>query len=213
MTAGKMGAAARVVAAPRVVASCEGGPYEGLVLRTLAVRLRRMLVWLGLDGAEVGLALVTDEHIAELNQRHRDEPGATDVLSFPLLSDEAAAQLGFGLDAERRGSPFPPSPGAWRKAVRRAPAGCVLLGDLVLSGPTTQRQARAAGRLPLDEATMLLAHGLLHLLGYDHRDSWEEQVMVARTAVLEQVAGRVHRPAVKHSASTGRHARKGAKVR
>jgi probable rRNA maturation factor len=186
--AGHSGAATHLGSPPRVVASCEGGPYDGLVLRTLAVRVRRMLVWLGLDGAEVGLTLVSDEEIAELNQRHRDEPGSTDVLSFPLLSDEAAAQLGFGLDAERGGGRFPPSPVAWRKAVRRAPAGCVLLGDLVLSGPTTQRQALTAMRPPLAEATMLLAHGLLHLLGYDHRNGWEEQVMVARTAELERVA-------------------------
>lgn len=63
-----------------------------------------------------------------------------------------------------------------------------LLGDVVLSVPTAARQAEERGRSLLAEATMLLAHGLLHLVGYDHRDDHEEAVMTARTVELEGVA-------------------------
>lgn len=63
-----------------------------------------------------------------------------------------------------------------------------LLGDVILSIDTARRQAKAAKRPLLDELTMLLAHGLLHLLGYDHRNDREERVMVDKTKELEAVA-------------------------
>ena len=62
------------------------------------------------------------------------------------------------------------------------------LGDVVLSVPTAARQARKARRTLLDEATMLLAHGLLHLLGFDHATKAEELVMKAKTVELERAA-------------------------
>jgi len=65
-----------------------------------------------------------------------------------------------------------------------------LLGDVIVSIDTARRQAKAAKRSLLDELTMLLAHGLLHLLGYDHRNDREERVMVAKTKELEATAGK-----------------------
>jgi probable rRNA maturation factor len=64
------------------------------------------------------------------------------------------------------------------------PAGETILGDVVISLPTARRQAEKADRTIVSEVTMLLAHGLLHLLGYDHRDRSEERVMKARTDAL-----------------------------
>ncbi|MFO0611408.1 MAG: rRNA maturation RNase YbeY [Polyangiaceae bacterium] len=63
-----------------------------------------------------------------------------------------------------------------------------LLGDVILSIDTARRQAKAAKRPLLDELTMLLAHGLLHLLGWDHRTDREERAMTAKTKELEAAA-------------------------
>jgi probable rRNA maturation factor len=68
-----------------------------------------------------------------------------------------------------------------------------LLGDVVISLETAERQARARGASLQDEVMMLLAHGLLHLLGYDHRFAAEEKIMSAKTALL-----------VKHASATRR---------
>jgi probable rRNA maturation factor len=63
-----------------------------------------------------------------------------------------------------------------------------LLGDVILSIDTARRQAKKHRRPLLAELTMLLAHGLLHLLGHDHRDDAEERDMKARTRALEDAA-------------------------
>jgi probable rRNA maturation factor len=65
-----------------------------------------------------------------------------------------------------------------------------LLGDVVISIPTARRQARLARRRILDEVTMLLAHGLLHLLGFDHRTVAEDRRMRAKMDVLCTSAAR-----------------------
>lgn len=63
-----------------------------------------------------------------------------------------------------------------------------LLGDIVISIDTATRQAADADRPVDDEIDMLLAHGLLHLLGFDHRDRTEERRMVALTDALRSTA-------------------------
>jgi probable rRNA maturation factor len=70
--------------------------------------------------------------------------------------------------------------------VPAAPAG--LLGDVIVSVETARRQAARRRRPLLDELTMLLAHGLLHLLGHDHRTDAQEREMTARTRALEAAA-------------------------
>ena len=64
----------------------------------------------------------------------------------------------------------------------------IMLGDIVLSVPVVRKQARRAKREVLDEATMLLAHGILHLLGFDHRTAREEHEMFAYGRLLEAAA-------------------------
>jgi probable rRNA maturation factor len=63
-----------------------------------------------------------------------------------------------------------------------------LLGDVVVSLGTARRQAQAARRSVLEEVTELIAHGLLHLLGFDHRTLAEDRRMRAKTDVLRAVA-------------------------
>jgi probable rRNA maturation factor len=100
----------------------------------------------GIERAELSVSFVDQDEIAGLHERFMDEPGPTDVLSFPLD------------DVDENG-------------VR-------LLGDVVVA-PT--EAARNNPRDPAAELRLLLVHGILHLLGYDHEDAdertrmWERQ--------------------------------------
>jgi probable rRNA maturation factor len=137
-----------------------GGP--GASGRTVRLRAAKMLDHLGLGEVELSVALVDDAAIEELNRTYRKKAKPTDVLSFP----------------QRDGSP------------KKKPVFTdgELLGDVIVSLDTAERQARRRRRPLLDELTMLLAHGLLHLLGYDHRTDAEEREMVAKTRELEAAA-------------------------
>jgi probable rRNA maturation factor len=66
------------------------------------------------------------------------------------------------------------------------PAG--ILGDVVISLDTAERQARSRGRPLIEEVRFLLAHGVLHLVGYDHAEPAEKRVMVAMTRKLVRLA-------------------------
>lgn len=115
----------------------------------LARRARRALRALGHGASELSIALVDDREIAALNATHRNRKGPTDVLSFSLLEGE---HEGF------RGR---------------------LLGDVVISIDTAQRQARRAHRAFDGELLRLLIHGVLHLLGHDHEEPGEARAMRA----------------------------------
>ncbi len=130
----------------------------------LAWRAEAMLKALGLEDAELSILLCDDATIRRLNRRYRDVDKVTDVLAFPM--DE--------------GPPTPPGPG--------------LLGDVVIALATASRQARRHDRPIVEEVTFLLAHGLLHLLGYDHRTAAEEREMSARTDALMQAVRAAPRP-------------------
>lgn len=113
-----------------------------------------MLESLGLGDAELSILLCDDETIRELNLQYRKKNKATDVLAFPMQEGPGPQAL----------------PG--------------LLGDVVISLPTATRQAAEHDRPIIEEVTFLLAHGLLHLLGYDHATQGEERDMKARTEDL-----------------------------
>ncbi|MBX5482336.1 MAG: rRNA maturation RNase YbeY [Myxococcaceae bacterium] len=102
---------------------------------------RRFLSKLELEDVELSISLVGDRAIRRLNRIWRHKDKATDVLSFP------AGEL-------PRGVPGPKP-----------------LGDVVISLDTAHRAARAYERTVEDELRRYLAHGLLHLLGYDHEQS------------------------------------------
>jgi probable rRNA maturation factor len=103
---------------------------------------------------EVSIVLADDAEIAGLNQQFRDRDGATNVLSFPALSDEEQLGSLLGVDG-------PP----------------VLLGDVVLAFETISTEAADQDKIFGEHVTHLLIHGILHLLGYDHLDDAEAQVM------------------------------------
>ncbi len=111
--------------------------------------------------AELSIIAVTEEVMGELHERWMDEPGPTDVMSFPM--DEL-------MDSSRR--PDAPEPGP------------ELLGDIVLCPDFARAQARTAGHQLSDELHLLTVHGVLHLLGYDHGEPEEEREMFTLQARL-----------------------------
>jgi probable rRNA maturation factor len=116
-----------------------------------------MLIELELGHAELSVLLTNDTEIHALNLAHRGKDKPTDVLSFPLDEGEGA---------------------------NGAVSGTHVLGDVVISLDTAARQARGRKRPLLPEVRFLLAHGLLHLLGYDHLDPTEKREMDAMTRRL-----------------------------
>ena len=105
----------------------------------------------------VSISVVSEERIRALNDAWRDVDRATDVIS---------------LECER---PDDPS---------LAPGEPCELGDIVLAPAYIARQAADFGTTEADEFRLLLTHGLLHLLGYDHLDEDEAEVMEAREEAL-----------------------------
>lgn len=121
----------------------------------LVAQAQFLMQRLGLNPAcEVSVLLTSEEHMAQLHLDYMDEPGATDVLSFPM--DELVA----GSDVEGT------------------------LGDIVLCPAFAARQAVDAGHPLDAELRLLLTHGMLHLLGHDHAEPAEHAVMFGLQATL-----------------------------
>lgn len=100
------------------------------------------------DPVEISVTLTDNEGIRELNREHRSIDRATDVLSFPMYDFHAGEK---------------PEPGER-----------VALGDIVLSLERAAEQAAEFGHSYEREVAFLTAHSVLHLLGYDHERSPEE---------------------------------------
>mgnify|MGYP001189074999 CR=1 FL=1 len=134
---------------------------------------RAMLRALKLPRAELSVLLCDDATIHELNRRHRKKNKPTDVLAFALRE---------GPDGHLAGD---------------------TLGDVVISLDTATRQARERGVRTEAEVQMLLAHGLLHLLGWDHQTDAEDAAMRAETERLLGIVRRARAAAARREASKG----------
>lgn len=139
--------------------------------RTIAAVADRMLANLELSDRELSVLLTDDTFIHELNREHRAKDRPTDVLAFPQL-EEATGELAAPVVGD--GPAFPED----------VPPMEQLLGDVVISIDTAARQAESRQHSLLDEVRFLLAHGLLHLVGYDHQTDEEEKAMDLRTKQL-----------------------------
>ena len=111
--------------------------------------------------AELSVLLVDEPAMTELHVRWMGEEGPTDVLAFPM--DELR----------------PPQPGGTQGERDKADASGIpgLLGDVVICPQVAAVQARQARHGVVDEIDLLCAHGILHLLGYDHADPAEHAAM------------------------------------
>jgi len=129
--------------------------------------LERALHHLACEDKEVSVLLVDDKQIQALNRQYRHKDCPTDVLAF--------------CQQDSRGRP-PCLPKSGRRADRDVRP--YLLGDIVISVSTAQRQAQDMGHSLEQELKILLIHGLLHLLGYDHIRDEEASVMQEKEAEL-----------------------------
>jgi len=107
---------------------------------------RRILKTLGYGGYELAVVLVDDREITRLNRQYFRRNRPTNVISFPMLEETPLS-----------------------------PRGRVL-GDVVISSETAERQAAEVGKKTEDEVLFLLIHGILHLVGYDHEKAREKRV-------------------------------------
>jgi len=130
-----------------------------LARRPLEHFLRRLQRELGFRESGVTIALVSDAEIARMNEKFRKKKGPTDVLSFPTMARRRPIRV-------RRGS-RPIKPGEY-------------LGDIVISPATARRYATKHERKLSTELQVLILHGVLHLLGYDHETDRVELERVER---------------------------------
>lgn len=155
----------------------------------------RALSVLARPRAECSVLVVDDAAMAALNRAYRRVAGPTDVLAFPMTEG-------------RFGKAWPSS-----RALRQAQGpeqgrgtqaeGPDLLGDVVISAETARRQARPARGGVRAELALLLVHGILHLVGYDHgtaeerRRMWHKQraILAACGIQAPAAAGTIRAPA------------------
>jgi probable rRNA maturation factor len=164
----------------------EDGPHEGVSPVDVKRRAVAMLKATRMGDAELSLVLTGDASIQELNRTYRNKDTPTDVLAFAQREGPLGKQAGN------------------------------LLGDVIVSVPTARRQARAHRRSLVAELTMLMAHGVLHLLGWDHDTESRDRLMRRETARLCKAAeaatlGGPHRTV--HAAAAADRARAPARPR
>lgn len=112
--------------------------------------------------AEINLVLTGSEEIQRVNKEFRNINAATDVLSFPMVDFETPADYRI---LETDDSYF------------NMDTGELILGDIMISVPRVFRQAQDYGHSVEREFSFLIAHSMLHLLGYDHMEKEEAEVM------------------------------------
>ena len=152
--------------APELLAAA--GPWGGAPEPAAEAWSERLALWLAALQVELaddlrhasyslGLALVSDGAIAELNSDWRGKDSPTDVLAF----------------AARESAEDAPPPPAFAEDLP------LELGDIVISLETAARQAPDHQHTLADELQFLASHGLLHLLGWDHPDAASLEAMLA----------------------------------
>jgi probable rRNA maturation factor len=130
----------------------------GLDVRKFRRRAERLLKLLELQQCELSVLLTNDAEMTDLNRTYRNRNRTTDVLSFPQLSD---------------------GQGGYHPAI---------LGDVVISVTTARRQAKVRRSPLLEELTILLVHGVLHLIGHEHEKAGRKRAASMRREQRRLVA-------------------------
>jgi len=130
-----------------------------LARRPLELFLRHVKNELGLEESGLTVCLVSDAEIARMNETFRKKNGPTDVLSFPMVARRRPVRLGRGSRTVKAGE---------------------YLGDIAISPATAKRYAKKNGRKLSSELQVLILHGVLHLLGYDHETDRGEMERMER---------------------------------
>jgi probable rRNA maturation factor len=123
-----------------------------LDLPSLRAYERQVSSVLDLGSRDFNVCFVTDEDISRMNAVYRGKAEPTDVLSFPWEGDGESGPDESAVISEFRN----------------------FLGDVVISVATAEQNAKAEGHSTEEEIRMLILHGVLHLLGYDHESDHGE---------------------------------------
>ena len=132
-----------------------------VALHPLESFLRRVQRELGLKPSGMTVCLVSDAGMARLNQDFRRKRGPTDVLSFPTTANRKPLGVRPGMHVTNSG--------------RHG-----YLGDIAISPATARRYAKKQERSLASELCVLILHGVLHLLGYDHETDHGQMDRVER---------------------------------
>lgn len=108
------------------------------------------------EGSEVSLTFVDNEKIREINREYRNKDSATDVISFAMEEMGVGEMMIVGAEMPR------------------------VLGDIIISVTRAKEQAEEFGHSFMRELGFLAVHGFLHLLGYDHMTTEDEQEMFSK---------------------------------
>lgn len=122
------------------------------------------------EDAEVTLLFISEAEMASYNERFLNREGPTDVLAFPV--EELLP--GVLPETDPQGPPL-------------------MLGDVVVAPAYVRRQAAKYGVSFEDEMALMVTHGILHLLGYDHIDDSDAERMESRERELLALVGRTRR--------------------
>lgn len=121
---------------------------------------------------EVSVSFVGEDEIRELNKEYRNNDNVTDVLSFPAVENPDRGVI----NVEEHAADL--NPETW----------LLSLGDIIICLPRAKAQAKEYGHSLKREVAFLALHSLLHLLGYDHMISEDEQQMTAlQTEILDKL--------------------------
>ena len=122
-------------------------------------------------GVEMGLVIATEERVQQLNKSYRGKDEPTDVLAFSMLPSEQMPE-----------TDFPP--------FVKPPNGVLHLGEVIISYPQAVIQAEEHQHPIKREVAILIIHGVLHLLGYEHdRPELKRQMRARETEILNLIEG------------------------
>ncbi len=146
--------------------------------RSLESFLRRVENELDLRDLDVTVCLVSDREIARMNEAFRKKKGPTDVLSFPAEKKRrASASRRKKIYTEGAENTEGPEKRRGKRETRTAER---YLGDIAIAPETARRYAGKNGRSLSNELRVLILHGVLHLLGYDHETDRGEMDRIER---------------------------------
>lgn len=143
--------------------------------RPFEVFLRRVRDEMDLQNSDVTVCFVSDAEITRMNEAFRRKKGPTDVLSFPAEKERPAT-------GSRREKIYPEGAEGTEKSRGKRASRTVTkyLGDIAIAPETAGRYAKENGRSLNDELRVLILHGVLHLLGYDHETDRGEMDRIER---------------------------------
>lgn len=121
---------------------------------------------------EVNVTLTDNEEIRRINQEYRELDVPTDVLSFPMIDFNRAGDFSVVEDEAVRSDYF------------NIETGELLLGDILISVERAKAQAEEYGHSLERELAFLTAHSMLHLMGYDHMEDDEREIMEEKQSGL-----------------------------